>query len=213
MPIGGFDTGFNEYNPQDRNNVIVSLTVNSLDPQWFFCKQDRPLAHCHAGMVFALNPGDQMGAFLRNARRDNDNLDKDPVSTEQSTSTHTKESGTASPTSPTSPFLGHGPASPVTSGSVLASGATSSSATTGPVFTSGSTSASQNSYASAAGLVTPVVVTTVTRTVGCTGTASANKRSSSPAVFSSEGHSSVFPPLVISFGLVLGLAVIIGVVM
>ncbi|KAL4933512.1 cupredoxin domain-containing protein [Aspergillus undulatus] len=160
VSIGGFDTGFNEYNPQDRDNIIVSLTVNSLDPQWFFCKQDRPFAHCHAGMVFALNPGDQMGTFLRNARRDNGNLDKDPVSTGQLTSTHTKGSGTASPilSSPTPPLLGPGPAS-VTPGSVFTSGSTSSYATPGPVFTSGSTSTLQHSYASAAALVTPVVVT------------------------------------------------------
>lgn len=63
--IGEFDTGFNQFNPEDKNNLVITLTVNSLNPQWFFCKQSQPSPHCHAGMVFALNPGDRMDAFLQ----------------------------------------------------------------------------------------------------------------------------------------------------
>ncbi|OAT07639.1 serine-threonine rich protein [Blastomyces gilchristii SLH14081] len=66
------DTGFTQFNPTGRTGTMVSFTVNSLDPQWFFCRQTDPESHCHAGMVFALNPGDQMDEFLRNAKRESD---------------------------------------------------------------------------------------------------------------------------------------------
>lgn len=62
-----FDTGFNQFNPQSKENVVTVITVNSLEPQWFFCRQNRPTSHCHMGMVFAINPGDQMDTFLQNA--------------------------------------------------------------------------------------------------------------------------------------------------
>ncbi|KAL4929406.1 cupredoxin domain-containing protein [Aspergillus undulatus] len=211
-PIGGFDTGFNQYNPQNRNSLMVGLTVNSLDPQWFFCKQEQPLSHCHAGMVFALNPGDQMGTFLRNVRRDNSDSDLGTVSTDPLTSTLVKGSGTASPilSSTTIPLHGTGSTS-ATPGSTFTSGSGPTPAASGPVFTSGTASTHQHSHASAAGLITPVVVTTVTQTVGCTETANAIslKRSSSTAVFSSEGNASPFSPFAASLGFALGLAIII----
>ncbi|KAJ5220844.1 uncharacterized protein N7469_009731 [Penicillium citrinum] len=68
-PLPQFDTGFGQFNPQGRSDISVTLTVNTLEPQWFFCKQNGPLSHCHAGMVFAINPGDKMERFEQNARR------------------------------------------------------------------------------------------------------------------------------------------------
>jgi plastocyanin len=68
-PLPQFDTGFGQFNPQQRNDISITLTVNTLEPQWFFCKQNDPLSHCHAGMVFAINPGDKMEQFKKNARR------------------------------------------------------------------------------------------------------------------------------------------------
>ncbi|QSS64902.1 hypothetical protein I7I51_01977 [Histoplasma capsulatum] len=62
------ESGFNQLNPTDRNDLILTITVNSLEPRWFFCRQINPYSHCHAGMVFALNPGDRMSQFLANAR-------------------------------------------------------------------------------------------------------------------------------------------------
>jgi plastocyanin len=66
MPSNDFDSGFNQFNPGDGDGLTLTLTVNSLDPQWFFCCQNVPFSHCHAGMVFALNPGGQMSTFLGN---------------------------------------------------------------------------------------------------------------------------------------------------
>jgi plastocyanin len=68
-PLPQFDTGFGQFNPGQRNDISITLTVNTLEPQWFFCKQKVPLSHCHAGMVFAINPGDKMEQFKQNARR------------------------------------------------------------------------------------------------------------------------------------------------
>jgi plastocyanin len=67
IPAASFDSGFNQFNPDDDQEVSLTLTVNTLDPQWFFCKQ---MNHCHAGMVFALNPGADMELFLNNAKRE-----------------------------------------------------------------------------------------------------------------------------------------------
>ncbi|KAL6230757.1 hypothetical protein BDW75DRAFT_248412 [Aspergillus navahoensis] len=212
-PIGGFDTGFNQYNPQNRDGLVVGLTVNSLDPQWFFCKQEQPLSHCHAGMVFALNPGDQMGTFLSNVRRDNSDPDLGTVSTDPLTSTLVTGSGTS--LSSTTISL-HGTSSTSAApGSTFTSGSVPTPAASGPVFTSGTASTHQHSHASAVGLITPVVVTTVTQTVGCTGTANriSLKRSTSTAVFSSEGNASSFSPFVASLGFALGLAIIIAMTM
>ncbi|PYI07378.1 hypothetical protein BO78DRAFT_443290 [Aspergillus sclerotiicarbonarius CBS 121057] len=69
VAAGGFDSGFGQFNPEDESGISITLSVNSLDPQWFFCKQDIPYSYCHAGMVFALNPGDKMNTFLDNAQR------------------------------------------------------------------------------------------------------------------------------------------------
>jgi plastocyanin len=64
-----FDTGFGQFNPKDTDGLSLSLTVNTLEPQWYYCRQNDPTSHCHAGMVFALNPGDQMDQFKENAKR------------------------------------------------------------------------------------------------------------------------------------------------
>lgn len=66
-PLYQFDTGFGQFNPDDRDGLSVTLTVNTLRPQWFFCRQTSPSSHCHAGMVFAINPGNRMQEFRRNA--------------------------------------------------------------------------------------------------------------------------------------------------
>ncbi|KAL5365101.1 hypothetical protein BJX96DRAFT_168823 [Aspergillus floccosus] len=68
IPADGLDTGFSQFNPNDKDDLTLTITVNTLDPQWFFCKQNQPFSHCHAGMIFALNPGDRMDAFLENAK-------------------------------------------------------------------------------------------------------------------------------------------------
>jgi plastocyanin len=64
---GNFDSSFNQYNPAEKNDLILVITVDSLEPQWFFCRQKQPYSHCHAGMVFAINPGDEMDIFIHNA--------------------------------------------------------------------------------------------------------------------------------------------------
>ncbi|OJD09504.1 hypothetical protein AJ78_09048, partial [Emergomyces pasteurianus Ep9510] len=64
------NSGFKNFNPTNRIGLTLSITVNSPNSQWFFCQQNTSAFHCHAGMVFALNPGDHMKKFLRNVRRE-----------------------------------------------------------------------------------------------------------------------------------------------
>ncbi|KAL4984459.1 hypothetical protein BDW68DRAFT_180649 [Aspergillus falconensis] len=68
VPAAEFDSGFNNFNPHQQDDISLTLTVTTLESQWFFCKQDKPSSHCHAGMVFAINPGDNMASFLRRAK-------------------------------------------------------------------------------------------------------------------------------------------------
>ena len=69
-PLQQFDTGFNQFNPHNQDKLVTIITVNSLEPQWFFCRQNMPASHCHMGMVFAINPGDQMDTFIQNMQRE-----------------------------------------------------------------------------------------------------------------------------------------------
>jgi plastocyanin len=59
---GGFDSGFVPV--PDTNTAgpypVAEFTVDSLDPVWVYCAQG---AHCKAGMVFAINPGDKFDQF------------------------------------------------------------------------------------------------------------------------------------------------------
>jgi plastocyanin len=65
----GFDSGFNQFNPQNLSSrFAVELRVQSADPQWFFCAQNLPRSHCAAGMVFSLNPGGLIDEFVSNVR-------------------------------------------------------------------------------------------------------------------------------------------------
>jgi plastocyanin len=59
----GFDSGFRQYNAADSPDMKVAFTVNSPEPEFFFCRQSMPESHCALGMVFALNAGDQIEAF------------------------------------------------------------------------------------------------------------------------------------------------------
>lgn len=65
---GSIDTGFNQFNPTNvSGKFIVELEVTNEDPQWFLCAQDFNVSHCHAGMVFSLNPHGKHKEFLQNA--------------------------------------------------------------------------------------------------------------------------------------------------
>ncbi|KAF1353037.1 hypothetical protein EJ07DRAFT_66219, partial [Lizonia empirigonia] len=65
---GGFDTGFRQFNPLNvSGKSVVEFEVQTNDPQWFFCAQSIKLSHCHAGMVFSLNPGGNHSKFVQNA--------------------------------------------------------------------------------------------------------------------------------------------------
>ena len=62
--IDKFDTGFNQFNPENiSGKYIVEYKVISDKPQWFYCAQTN---HCDAGMVFALNAGNQTRQFIDN---------------------------------------------------------------------------------------------------------------------------------------------------
>ncbi|KAF2633006.1 hypothetical protein BU25DRAFT_309881, partial [Macroventuria anomochaeta] len=65
---GGFDSGFRQFNPANiSGKFVIEYEVQKEDPQWFFCAQSVKASHCHAGMVFSLNPGGAHPVFLQNA--------------------------------------------------------------------------------------------------------------------------------------------------
>ncbi|KAH4354193.1 hypothetical protein HBI81_256760 [Parastagonospora nodorum] len=64
----GFDSGFQQFNPTNTSGrFVVEYKVSSIKPKWFFCAQIAPRSHCHAGMVFSLNPVGAHDTFMQNA--------------------------------------------------------------------------------------------------------------------------------------------------
>ena len=66
-----FDSGFGYFNPLDQAGIInqvLSFLVRDSEPSWFYYKQEQPVSHYEAGMVFGINVGDKMGAFLAKAQ-------------------------------------------------------------------------------------------------------------------------------------------------
>jgi hypothetical protein len=56
-PAPGIDSGFQPVAPGATTFPTWSITIqNTTAPLWFFCAQTTPANHCHAGMVFAVNP-------------------------------------------------------------------------------------------------------------------------------------------------------------
>ena len=70
-PMGGFDSGFQYYNPLNQTGVInqvLPFLVRDSEPTWFYCRQSTPQLHCSAGMVFGINTGDNINAFVAKAK-------------------------------------------------------------------------------------------------------------------------------------------------
>ncbi|RAL59653.1 hypothetical protein DID88_000286 [Monilinia fructigena] len=66
---GGFDTGFNQFNPDNKTDLFVKdFVVHTNKPIWFHCAQTQPKSHCQAGMVLGINPADKFDAFLEKAK-------------------------------------------------------------------------------------------------------------------------------------------------
>ncbi|KAI9777780.1 MAG: hypothetical protein M1839_008575 [Geoglossum umbratile] len=64
---GKFNTGFNQFNPQNiSGKFLVHFEIVTESPQWFYCAQTVQISHCQAGMVFGLNTAGSMGQFLNN---------------------------------------------------------------------------------------------------------------------------------------------------
>lgn len=61
---GGFRSGFNQFHAPNTTDMTLSFSVNSPEPRYFFCEQEKPESHCELGMVFAINPGPSFGAFM-----------------------------------------------------------------------------------------------------------------------------------------------------
>ena len=64
---GGFDTGFNQFNPNNQSDLFdlkVRIEGDS-KPLWFYCAQN---GHCPSGMVFGINPGNKMDQFIAKAK-------------------------------------------------------------------------------------------------------------------------------------------------
>lgn len=67
-----FDTGFQQFNPQNVSGTFqVDYLVESDQPQWFYCAQVEPKSHCHSGMVFSVNPSDDRYERVNNTRPSN----------------------------------------------------------------------------------------------------------------------------------------------
>jgi len=63
---GGFDSGFVPIAAGDvSGNTTAVYTVQDLNPVWVYCKQS---THCQSGMVFAVNPGNDLATFQANAK-------------------------------------------------------------------------------------------------------------------------------------------------
>ncbi|THV52229.1 hypothetical protein BGAL_0085g00190 [Botrytis galanthina] len=65
---GGFDTGFNQFNPTNATNITRDFVVNTNKPIWFHCAQENPKSHCQSGMVLGINPAGRFDAFLEKAK-------------------------------------------------------------------------------------------------------------------------------------------------
>ncbi|KAF1935463.1 hypothetical protein EJ02DRAFT_308987, partial [Clathrospora elynae] len=65
---GGFDTGFQQFNPANvSGKFVIEVEIINKEPKWFFCAQTINRPHCQAGMVFSLNPRGAHDQFLQNA--------------------------------------------------------------------------------------------------------------------------------------------------
>ncbi|KAI9795289.1 MAG: hypothetical protein M1833_007261 [Piccolia ochrophora] len=96
---GGFDTGFNQFNPEDKAGLFVKkFEVTNTKPTWFYCKQ-KVGNHCGKGMVFGINPKGKMDEFIGNAKAQNGGLTPPASSATTATGTATATAtGTATPT-------------------------------------------------------------------------------------------------------------------
>jgi hypothetical protein len=62
---GGFNTGFNQFNPTNHVGVIFrDFIVDVSTPLWFYCAQTVKVSHCQKGMVLGVNPAGKFPAFL-----------------------------------------------------------------------------------------------------------------------------------------------------
>ena len=63
------DNGFHQFNPLNiTGKFSIDIEVKSTKPQWFYCAQEIPKSHCHAGMVFSLNPAGKEVEFVDKAK-------------------------------------------------------------------------------------------------------------------------------------------------
>jgi len=129
-PTTGVDSGFQFVPANSTSFPTWSITVqNASAPLWFFCRQTNPASHCHAGMVFAVNPTAEktFAAFQAAAEAAG------------GSSTTTGASGSSSTS--TSGGGGYGYGSPVVSTPTSAASGSSSSPSSGALRTGGSATA------------------------------------------------------------------------
>jgi plastocyanin len=103
-----FDTGFNQFNPNNATNITRSYTVDTLKPTWFFCQQT---GHCKSGMVLGINPAGKFDQFLDMAKKSG-NSTSTASGTGVATVSTVKPSGTGVATISTVKSSGTGSAKP-----------------------------------------------------------------------------------------------------
>lgn len=82
---GGFDTGFNQFNPDNKTGLFIrELKVEDTKPQWFYCRQGN---HCTQGMVFGINPAGRMDEFIQKAKASGNDAATPPTSATGTTAT------------------------------------------------------------------------------------------------------------------------------
>ncbi|KAI9751866.1 MAG: hypothetical protein M1815_000882 [Lichina confinis] len=75
---GGFDTGFEQFNPDNKTGLFIrELKVEDTNPKWFYCRQGN---HCTQGMVFGINPAGKMDEFIQKAKASGNSTATPPIS-------------------------------------------------------------------------------------------------------------------------------------
>jgi plastocyanin len=152
---GGVDSGFHPIPANSTTAAQWSITLDAQSvsaPLWFFCAQTIPAVHCHAGMVFAINPtaNKTFAQFQNNA--------KNSTNSGNTASGTTASSSAGAPSSTASSTDAGSPTDSSSGGATSTDGSTSSAPT--------STSTKSASNGAAPGLHSSVNVGLVVSIVG-----------------------------------------------
>ena len=89
-----YATAFQQFNPHNVSGTfLVDYLIESNQPQWFYCAQDKPICHDYSGMVFTVNPSNIKYDHANDTRpSDTRPSDSPPSSTPSSSASNTTAS-------------------------------------------------------------------------------------------------------------------------